>query len=195
MSQLSDANAGNRFNAGMALARLGSNAAPAVPAIGQLLATEPRKFHDVMLKVVENCRSTGQSIKPVLQTCLTNPNVNLRICCARTLWVLDNGNADAARQVAKSCLSEADAGARIEAASLLWCMDKDPKEVVHTLASLLSDPETAYDFRTIKLLGEIGPPATEAIPALKDWLNSKRSDQSFITNAANQALQSIGLEQ
>jgi HEAT repeat protein len=148
-----------------------------------------------MLKVVENCPSAGQSIKPVLQTCLTNPNVNLRICCARTLWVLDNSYADMVRPVAKNCLSEADAGARIEAASLLWRMDKDSIEVVPTLSALLSDPDTAYDFRAIKLLGQIGPPAKEAVPALKTWLESERSHQAFITNTAVQALQSIGREQ
>ena len=64
---------------------LGTNAAPAVRAIGHLIETEPEKFHDIMLKVVENCPAAGRSIIPTLQMCLTNPNSNLRICSARTL--------------------------------------------------------------------------------------------------------------
>jgi HEAT repeat protein len=91
-------------------------------------------------------------------------------------------------------LGEADAGARVEAASLLWRMDKNAKEVVPTLAALLSNPETAYDYRTIKLLGQIGPPAKEAIPALKVWLKTKRMPEAFVTNAAVEALQRIGAE-
>jgi len=194
VSQLTDDDFGTRFAAGMALVRLGSNASPAVPVIGRLLEAEPQKFHDVMLKVVENCPSAGQSIKPSLQACLTSPNANLRVCCARTLWVLDHTYADMTRPVANGCLGEADAGARVEAASLLWRMDKNAKEVVPTLAALLSNPETAYDYRTIKLLGQIGPPAKEAIPALKVWLKTKRMPEAFVTNTAVEALQRIGAE-
>jgi HEAT repeat protein len=194
VSQLSAADFDARFNAGMALVRLGSNAAPAVPAIGRLIETEPQKFHDVMLQVVENCPSAGQSIKPTLQMCLTNPNASLRIGCARTLWLLDKSQADTVRSVAKRSLAETDAGVRIEAASLLWRMDRDANEVVPTLAALLSDPETAYDYRTIKLLGQIGPPAKEAIPALKAWLKTKRMPEAFVSNAAVETLQRIGAE-
>ena len=175
----------------MALDRLGTNAASAVPAIGHLIETEPQKFHDVMLKVVENCPSAGRSIIPTLQMCLTNPSSHLRISSARSLWVLDKGYADQVRQVAKRSLSETDAGVRIEAASLLWRMDKNAKEVVPTLAALLSDPETAYDYRTIRLLGQIGPPARQAIPAVKEWLKSERWREAFVTNAAVQSLRAI----
>jgi HEAT repeat protein len=191
VSRLSAADFDTRLSAGMALDRLGTNAASAVPAIGHLIETEPQKFHDVMLKVVENCPSAGRSIIPTLQRCLTNPSSHLRISSARSLWVLDKGYADQVRQVAKRSLSETDAGVRIEAASLLWRMDKNAKEVVPTLAALLSDPETAYDYRTIRLLGQIGPPARQAIPAVKEWLKSERWREAFVTNAAVQSLRAM----
>ncbi len=142
-SLLFDADYNTRFEAGLALARLGSNAWPAVPVIGRLIETEPDKFHDVMLKVVENCPATAPLIIPALQKSLTNSNAHLRISSARTVWVLDKGQAEAVRSVARRSLVETDAGVRSEAAHLLWRMDKDPKEVVPTLAALLSDPETA----------------------------------------------------
>lgn len=194
ISRLSDPNFDTRFNAGMALVRLGTNAAPALPAIERLLKTEPQKFHDVMLKVVENCGAAAQSIKPTLQQCLTNPNVNLRMSCARTLWVLDQSNAEASRAVARNCLRETDAGVRIEAASLLWRMDNDAKEVLPTLAGLLSDPERAYDFRAVKLLGEIGPRAKEAAPALRRWLDSNRDQPAFAITAGVETLKRISSE-
>ena len=55
----------------------------------------------------------------------------------------------------------------------------------------LSDPDKAYDYRTIKFLGSIGPQAKEAIPAIQDWLKSGRRHESFATNAAIAALQKI----
>ena len=58
--------------------------------------------------------------------------------------------------------------------------------------SPLSGPETRYEYRAIKLLGQIGPPAKEAIPALKDWLKSTRTREVFIARAADEALESMG---
>ena len=191
-SQLSNADFNNRFSAGQELFKLGSNAAPAVATIGRLLETEPDKVHDIMLRVVEHCPSQARQIEPTLEKCLKSSNVNLRITCARTLWVLDHSYADKVRPVAIRSLGEADAGVRVEAASLLWRMDHDAKEVVPTLIAQLSGSTTAYDYRAIGLLGQIGPSAKEAVPALQDWLKSGREQAAFVTNAAVAALQKIG---
>jgi hypothetical protein len=180
-----------RFKAGDALCKLGVNAAPAIPAIMRLLETNPAKFHDVMLHVLENCPKEAQAFKPTLEKNLQSPSPYIRIICARTLWVLDHSYANQARMVAHKSLSESDAGIRVEGASLLWRLDHDAKAVVPTLIALLSDPEKAYDYRTIKFLGNIGPQAKEAIPAIQDWLKSGRMHEAFATNAAVTALQKI----
>jgi hypothetical protein len=195
-TQLSDPQFRTRFEAGTALCRLGTNASPAVPIIAQLLETEPDKFHDVMLVVVENCRATAQSIKPALQKCLASSNPHLQMSSARTLWVLDQTTADQARPVANNNLKATDAGLRIEAASLLWRMDRDTKQVVPVLAALLRDPDQAFDYRTLKLLGTIGPAAKDAVPEIKYWLEAghKRTGSEqpkFIHTAAHEALQKI----
>ena len=51
--------------------------------------------------------------------------------------------------------------------------EHDAKAVVPTLIALLSDHESAYDYRTLKFLGNIGPQAKEAIPAIQDWLQKR----------------------
>jgi HEAT repeat protein len=180
-----------RFKAGDALCKLGTNAAPAIPAIIRLLETNPDKFHDVMIRVLENCPNEAQAFKPTLEKNLQSPSPYIRINCARTLWVLDHSYADQARLVARKSLSESDAGIRVEGASLLWRLDHDAKAVVPTLIALLSDHDKAYEYRTIKFLGSIGPQAKEAIPAIQDWLKSGRMHEAFATNAAVVAIQKI----
>jgi HEAT repeat protein len=180
-----------RFKAGDALFKLGTNATPAIPAIMRLLETNPEKFHDVMIRVLENCPKEAQPYKPTLEKNLKSPNPYIRISCARTLWVIDHSYANQARLVARNALNESDAGDRVEGASLLWRLDHDAKTVVPTLISLLSDPDKAYDYRTIKLLGNIGPPAKVAVPAIQEWLKSGRMHEAFATNAAIAALHNI----
>jgi HEAT repeat protein len=188
-AQLSDPEFQVRFAAGQALNRMGSNAAPAVPMIGYLLAHEPQKVHDIMLKVLEDCVPEAQAAIPALQNCLTNSDVDLRINCARTLWVLDNSQAETVRPIAEACLDDPNAGPRIEAASLLWRMHRDPAEVVPTLIALLGDSDTTFDFRTILLLKSMGPAAKDAVPALESWLTSGRRGEEFVTSRALEALQ------
>jgi len=180
-----------RFKAGDALCKLGTNAAPAIPAIMRLLETYPDKFHDVMIHVLENCPKEAQSSKPTLEKYLQSPNPQIRISCARTLWVLDHSYANQVRPVARTSLSESDAGIRVEGASLLWRLDHDAKAVVPTLIALLNDSQMAYDYRTIRFLGNIGPQAKEAIPAIQKWLKSGRMHEAFETKAAVDALQKI----
>jgi HEAT repeat protein len=180
-----------RFKAGDALCKLGTNAAPAIPAIMRLMETNPDKFHDVMIRVLENCPKEAQAFKPTLEKNLQNPNPYIRMSCARTLWVLDHSYANQVRPVAIKSLSESDPGDRIEGASLLWRLDHDAQAVVPTLIALLRDHDEAYDYRTIKFLGSIGPQAKEAIPAIQDWLKSGRMHEAFATNAAVVAIQTI----
>jgi HEAT repeat protein len=189
--QLSSADFDTRFKAGEALFKMGTNAAAAVATIGRLLENDPDKIHDIMLRVLENCPNEAKPIKPTLEKYLTSPNPVLRIHCARTLWVLDHAYANQARLVAQKSLGESDAGVRVEGASLLWSLDHDAKAVVPTLIALLSDQDKAFDYRTIKFLGNIGPPAKEAVPAIQSWLKSGRMHEAFATNAAVVALQKI----
>jgi len=180
-----------RFKAGDALCKLGTNAALAIPAIMRLLETKPDKFHDVMIRVLENCAEAAQAYKPTLAKYLQSPNPQIQISCARTLWVLDHAYTNQVRLVAQKSLGESDAGIRVEGASLLWRIDHDAKAVVPTLIALLSDEQKAYDYRTIRFLGNIGPPAKEAIPAIQDWLKSGRMHEAFESNAAVVAIKKI----
>src|SRR5262245_9774289 len=79
ISLLSSGDYETRFKAGDALRKLGTNAAPAIPAVMQLLETNPEKFHDVMIRVLENCPSEAQSCKPTLEKSLQSSSPFVRI--------------------------------------------------------------------------------------------------------------------
>jgi HEAT repeat protein len=190
-SQLTSSDFKTRFNAGETLFKMGTNAAPAVAVIGRLLEDESDKIHDVMLLVLENCPEEATPFKATLEKYLTSSDSVLRIHCARTLWVIDHTYANQARLVAQKSLGESNAGARVDGASLLWRLDHDANAVVPTLIALLSDQDKAYDYRTIKFLENIGPPAKDAVPAIQNWLISGRMHEAFATNAAVAAIQKI----
>jgi hypothetical protein len=127
VSLLPDSNVSVRFAAGLALSGFGTNAAPAVPVIGRLLDTEPQKVTDEMLLVLENCGPAALATIPALRSSLASPNAHQRICCARTLWLLDKSQADTVRRLAKTLLAESDADVRTEAARLLSRIDGDSR--------------------------------------------------------------------
>jgi len=187
-SLLDDSDSDVRFCAGLALMGFGTNATLAVPAISKLLETHPEKVNDPMMQMLGSCGPVAKATIPTLIKCLESTNVHLRMNCAKTLWQLDHSHSEVVRPVVRELSSGQDTGVRIEAASLLWAMDKDPAVVVPTLISLLKDDDEAYDFRTIRLLQQIGPGAKEAIPTLSDWLQRNPGAEAFVTNAAYDAL-------
>jgi hypothetical protein len=188
-------NAEIRFTASIALTGFGSNAAPIVPVIGEILKTRPAQVNDPMMNTLGQCPVPGKTLIPVLRNCLMDTNSPWQMSMARTLWVLDHGEADFVRPIAQRFSTSPDAGNRIEAATLLWRMDKDPDVVVPLLIGLLQDKDTAFDYRTILMLKAIGPKAKSAIPALTEWLRNNSHVSSFITNAAVQAIERMEASQ
>lgn len=191
---LENTNRNTRFSAGIALTGFGSNAAPAIAAIEELLKNDPEKIHDVMLIVLEKCGPAAKPTIPTLQKCAERAEGHLSIQCARTLWLLDSSQADLVRPVAKKLSVAQDTGIRIESASLLWKIDKDPAPVVPVLIGLLKEERNPYDYRTILLLKQIGPGAKDAIPALNELLNRTKRREEFFFKAAAEALEAMGAD-
>lgn len=188
---IESSNWSTRFSAGIALSGFGSNAAPAVPVIEKLLKNNPEKIHDTMLNVLERCGPEAKRTIPTLKNCLGSSNGLLSIQCARTLWRLDPSQADLVRPVGTRWSAGKDAGLRIESASLLWRIDKDPAPVMPVLVGLLNEDDHPFDYRTILLLKQIGPGASNAIPALTEMLNRKPRKEAFVLKAADEALQAM----
>ena len=179
-----------RFSAGIALSGFGSNAAPAIPAIENLLLSNPGKIHDIMLIVLEKCGPQAKRTIPALQQYLGSATGHSRIQCAKTLWRLDSSQADFVRPVAHKLSAAKDPRTRLECASLLWRMDKDAALVVPILIGLLKENYQPFDFRTLLLLKQIGPAARDAIPALAERLNRTDRESSF-RSLAEEALRAM----
>jgi len=192
VSLLENSNHNTRFSAGIALSGFGTNAAPAIPVIENLLNEHPEKIHDIMLRLMEKCGPGAARALPTLGNCLASSNGLISIGCARTLWRLDPSQAALVRPVARKWTEAKDAGVRIESASLLWRMDRNPLPVVPVLIQLLKEDDHPFDYRSILLLKEIGPGATNAIPVLSERLKRKPRNEPFFLKAADEALQAMG---
>jgi len=182
-------NRSTRFSAGIALSGFGSNAAPAVPVIEKLLKNNPEKMLSIMLNVLEKCGPEANGVIPTLKNCLDSTNGPLSILCARTLWRLDSSQADLVRPVAKRWSGAKNAAVRIESASLLWQIDSNPAPVVPVLVGLLNEDDNPFHYRTLLLLKQIGPGASNAIPALTKRLKRKPTKEAVFLKAADKTLQ------
>ena len=193
---LNDTNAATRFYSAIALSGFGKEASPAMPIIVNLLQTRPENVNDPMFTLLAQHAPEAKTAIPPLQKNLRNSSGFIRIECAKTLWKLDQTQVDLIRPVAMEASTNNDEGVRIESASLLWRMDKDPKPVVPILIGLLNDDSRAFDYRAIHLLKSIGPQASNAIPALSDWLKRNRATKArsapFVVETADEAMKAMG---
>jgi len=93
-------------------------------------------------------------------------------------------------------LGDANPITRVDTAGIIWSVNHDPQVIVPTLLGLMKPDEqdpTGYGAceQAIALLGEIGPPAKAAIPALKTL---EQSPNSHIRGLAAEALKKIEAE-
>ncbi len=99
--------------------------------------------------------------------------------------------ANLVRPVAMRWTTGEDAGLRMESATLLWRIDEDPAPVVPILIGLLNEDDHPYDYRTILLLKQIGPGASNAIPALTERLKRSKRKEPYYLKAAEAALDAM----
>ena len=78
--------------------------------------------------------------------------------------------ATGARETILSLTTATDAHIRPAAVAALWAVGGDPAEVMPLLLDLLDDPITFRISDAAGLLGEMGPPASAALPRLRNLL-------------------------
>jgi HEAT repeat protein len=161
------------FRAFMTLCDMGPAAKGAIPAIRKYALNElAAKAKDKMKKprLYDDLAKLGPDVVPLLVEMFDAHGGCGRVLAIENLEKL-GPEATAAAPALKKLLKDAEPEARFRACRLLWNLQKSP-DVVPVLAALLTDaskagvtPLAIDDI--VQLLGEIGPAAKDAIPALK----------------------------
>jgi HEAT repeat protein len=154
-----------------ALGRAGAQAQAAVAAVHDRVKTV------VLIDPSEEVRSAGlhalallgpraRTEVPALAAALQDELVDVRAEAARTLGGLGADARDAIPALIPLTGYDPDPRVRVEAAAALWRIDHHPAKVVPTCIAALADADEAVRFVAADCLGEIGPDARAAVPAL-----------------------------
>jgi HEAT repeat protein len=132
----------------------------------------------------------AKSAVPALRKALESANGSTRLNAAVALPKVD-AKEELRLAVIKELLQDRNPSTRFSTCEALWKLTGDASQVVPALIAMLKDDQQGA-FPTslvIRLLGEIGPPAKAAVPAIKDIL--VRQPASVSQTEAQKALSSI----
>jgi HEAT repeat protein len=184
---LTDRDAAVRVNAALALWQIDASAA-GLPVLTAALK-EPQAF--VREQACAALGTLGPKAAPaapeLLQT-MADREARVRALCADALGKLPHTKAIRARLT--EALTDRAEDVRVSAARGLWsgAEASERAKLVQTLAAALESESTMVRKRAAQLLGEFGPAARAAVPAL---LQSLRDRENAVREAAEAALRQI----
>jgi HEAT repeat protein len=101
---------------------------------------------------------------------LNDPEAAIRFSAAQSLGERGEESLPAVGTLLNRALGDADGGVRLEAAMSLFKIDGRVEKILPVLIKALQEADEVRRWIAADCLGEIGPPAREAIPALRDVL-------------------------
>ena len=147
-----------------ALGEVGAEAAAAVPDLVALLPQDgPRGLH-----VVFPLSRIGPAAVPALIQALRGRDTDVRSRAAQVLGLI-GPEAQAAAPTLVEVLRDPEARVRVRAAEALWQVAQDPTGVA-LLAAVLGDEDGVLRRDAARFLGQMGPAARPAVPALVEAL-------------------------
>jgi len=160
-----------RIYAARALANGGTKAGEAVKP--RLL--EKLRAKDVPQTTLSEVHSLYGAALPALCELLRDPESRVRLRALGIMSTMGQPASPAALEV-KQTLADADRNVRLAAARCYWVLTGDTKETIPVLIDGLRAPMTqsAHWCDAAGTIGEIGPPAKEAVPLLVEMLEGKR---------------------
>ena len=135
---------GYRSSAAMALGAMGPAARAAVPALIHALGSDDRYTYTSAADALGKIGPAARAAVPDLQQALRDPDPRLRLQAAAALWRID-----------PACTADSVQG-------LTRLLEHLPPEIEQTWV------------RIVRTLGEIGPPAQSAVPALRQFLRERQ---------------------
>ncbi|MCI0748196.1 MAG: HEAT repeat domain-containing protein [Verrucomicrobia subdivision 3 bacterium] len=166
---LKSRNARIRRHTAEVLGDFGSRASAAIPDLLRLLQDRDETVR------AQAARSLGAGGDPTavggLAGALSDRSPAVRTAAADALGVI-GASAQSALAKIKTNFNDRDTRARIAAARAFWRIARDADAAVPVLTSALRDPSSGWEASLA--LGEIGPAAREAVPALVETMKRER---------------------
>jgi hypothetical protein len=162
IARLKDKDDKVRHKAAFSLRQLGPEAKAAVPALIDSLKDKNVSVREESAFALQQIGSPAKPAIPALIDALKDEDYWVRYWSLRALADF-GGDARAAVPALAQILKGPDAELKVQAARGLWRMGENRKEV---LAALIDVLQERWDVRAARMLGEIGPDAKPAVPAL-----------------------------
>ena len=204
--------------AAYALAEMGPEAAPAVPALIALIDDEDVRM--VAFRALERIGPEARAATPALASALENEDGFVRVgaafalmgigpealgavlpaihdpfgSTARTVvgWIDRNGfAAEVVSELIKVLETGANSDPRVRAAAAIGKTGQAGAQAVPVLVKMLSDPQARMRRCAAGALGELGPVARDALPALQSALG-REGEYSSVTSVIEPAITKIG---
>jgi HEAT repeat protein len=155
-----------QLEAANAIAAFGADAEPAVPRLVELLNDRSREYRWLIAgNALGPIAKNAKSAVPAMIRLLEEKRAYDPILVIEVLGNVGPKAKDAVPCLQKELKSE-NAEIGLAAARALWSVSKHP-DVVPTLVSLVKDERLESFYVAVHLLGEIGPEAKSALPALR----------------------------
>jgi HEAT repeat protein len=140
----------------------------AIPVLLQLIQDPDEEVRSIAVECLANQRTSRQRPMLALAVALHDPSEKVRRDVALCLRNFEGDGIALLREATRD-----DSGlVRIAAAESLWMVTRNPDEAVPVLIEQLD----SHPYKATRALGEIGPPARQAIPALLKRLPKDSSE-------------------
>lgn len=168
---LRDGNPLVRARVAEVLSDLGPGAKPALPVLAGALADPKEEVRHSAARAL-GATAAGEAIAvPPLTRALNDPAGRVRAAASEALGKI-GGVARPAAPALGERLKDPEVAVRVAAAKALWQLEHRAEAVVPVLAEALEDPTVRWQASFV--LGEIGPDAAGAVPALVRVLQRER---------------------
>ena len=184
---LDDQDAGVRLAAAAALWTVDRNVQAACRVAKQELHDGSAITQMWAAEAVTDIGAAAKTLIPELIQALTSGSHHVRGSAAKALGSMGTVASDAIRPL-EAKLEDADTNVQANAALALWKICKHPRAIPQ-LITVLHHTDPKEQRWVLAAIAEIGPPAKEAVPTIKELLTNP---QFGVSEAASEALSKIG---